>query len=75
MIKDIINNKIYEIDIKDGFIHIKNYINIIDISQNRIEILLKDKTIIIIGTSLMIRCMDEFELVIQGNIKGIEFNE
>ena len=75
MIKDIINNKIYEINVKDGFIHIKNYINISSISNNKIEVLLKNKTLIVIGSSLMIRCMDEYELIINGNIKEIVFNE
>ena len=75
MIKNIINNKEYELIIRDKFIHIKNYVNISSISNNRIEILLNEKVLIINGSSLIIKCMDEYELVITGIIKEIEFNE
>ncbi len=68
-------NKEYEIVIKNKFIHIKNYVNINNISNNKLEILLNGKILIINGSSLIIRCMDEYELVITGIIKGIEFNE
>ena len=73
MIKNIIDNKNYEMIIKDNFIHLINYINIIDISSNRISILLNINTIIISGSCLMISALDEFEMIIKGNIKGIEF--
>ena len=73
MIKDIIKNDNYEINIKDNLLHIKNYINIIDISTNRISILIKSNKLIINGSSLMISKLDEYELLIKGNIKDISF--
>ena len=75
MIKDIINNKDYELFINKEYLQIKNYINIIDINSNKISILLKNKELIINGTSLLITALDSYELLIKGNIKGIEFND
>ncbi len=75
MIKDIINNKDYELFINKEYLQIKNYINIIDINSNKISILLKNKELIINGNSLLITALDSYELLIKGNIKGIEFND
>ena len=75
MIKDIINNKDYELFINKEYLQIKNYINIIDINSNKISILLKNKELTINGTSLLITALDSYELLIKGNIKGIEFND
>jgi len=68
-------NKEYEITIKNKFIHIKNYKNINNISESRIEISLNNKLLIINGSSLIIKCMDEYEIIIIGVIKGLELNE
>ena len=73
MIKNIINNRKYEIIIKDNYIHLINYVNIIDICSNRIKILLNNSTVVINGSCLMISALDEFDMIIKGNIKGIEF--
>ncbi len=75
MIKNIIKNNDYEIIIKNSFIHIKNYINIIDISNTKISILLNQNKLIINGSSLLITALDSYELIIKGNIKGIELND
>ncbi len=74
MIKKIINDD-YEINIKNCFLHVKNYKNIVEIYQSRIIILLKDKNLVINGSNLIICALDEYEILINGNIKGIEFNE
>ena len=73
MIKDIIKNDDYEINIKANYLHIKNYINIIDISTSRISILVKNNKLIINGSSLMISKLDEYELLIKGTIRDISF--
>lgn len=75
MIKNILNNKIYEICVKDNFFHLKNYVNIIDIYPNSISILLLDKKLNISGSNLIISAMDEYEILIKGNIKNIEFKD
>lgn len=73
MIKNIIKNNDYEINIRNNFLHIKNYINVIDISSNRISILIKNNKLIVNGSSLIISCLDEYELLIKGYIRSIEF--
>lgn len=74
MIKRIINDN-YEININSCFMHVKNYENIVEIYQSKIIIILKDKKLIINGSNLIICALDEYEILIKGNIKGIEFNE
>lgn len=73
MIKNIIKNDNYEINIKNNYLHIKNYISVVDISSNRISILIKNNKIVINGSSLIISCLDEYELLIKGYIRSIEF--
>ncbi len=75
MIKNIIKSNDYEILIKNSFIHIKNYINIVDISNTKISILLNKNKLIVNGSSLLITALDQYELIIKGNIKGIELND
>lgn len=75
MIKNIIKDDNYEIHIKENNIHLINYINIIDISSSKISISIKNKILIIKGNNLIISALDEYEMIIKGNIKGIEFNE
>lgn len=65
----------YEIIIDNNCIHIINYIKIIDISYFNITISLSNKNIKLIGESLIIKKLDEKELIIDGIIKGIEFIE
>ena len=69
----MIKNNSYEINICNNRVHIKNYIRIIDIDLNRIEILILNNKLIINGDKLIIRRMDEYELLINGIIKGLEF--
>ena len=73
MIKNIIKNDNYEINIKNNYLHIKNYISVVDISSNRISVLIKNNKIVINGSSLIIGCLDEYELLIKGYIRSIEF--
>ena len=74
MIKNILNNKNYEINLRDNYLHLINYINILDISSNKIRIMLNNNTIEIDGNTLLISALDENELLIKGNIIGIRFN-
>lgn len=73
MIKNIIKNTNYEINIKLNYIHIINYIKIEDISFNNIKVLLNNKTINIKGEKLIITKLDENEMLIKGIFKGIDF--
>lgn len=63
----------YEIIIDKSSVHIINYTKIIDISYFNITIELTNRRIKLIGESLVIRKLDEKELIIDGLVKGIEF--
>jgi hypothetical protein len=71
IINDLRNN--YEIIISKYGMHIINYTKILDISGIMIVIKFFDKSIKISGSSLIIKKLDENELIIDGIIKGIEF--
>jgi sporulation protein YqfC len=73
MINELLYNENSEIIINEKHVSIKNYKTIYSISNNKINILLKDKAINIIGNNLVITKLDKFDLKIKGNIKGIEF--
>ena len=72
---NIINEikKSYEIIINNNSIHIINYCKILDISYYSITISFTNKNVKFIGKELMIRKLDEKELIIDGYLKGIEF--
>ena len=72
MIKDIINK--YEIIIKRDYLHIKYYSKIIDIDSSKIEIILDKYKVLINGSSLIVCALNEYEIIIKGYIKSIEFN-
>ena len=65
----------YEIIIKDKYINIRNYKRVIDINDNKIEVILDKNRIIINGSNLIVCEMDEYEILVRGNIKGIDFIE
>jgi len=66
-------DKYYEINIKEKYIHIRNYIKIEDINDSHIKIKLINKSIIIEGSFLIISKLDEFELLIKGEFKKVQF--
>ena len=72
MIKDIFNK--YEIIIKEDYLHIKHYSKIIDIDSSKIEIVLDKYKVYINGSSLIVSALNEYEIIIRGMIKSIEFN-
>ncbi len=74
---NIINNikGKYEILIDNRGIHIINYIQIMNISYLEISILVSEKILKIRGKSLIIKKLDEKELIISGIIEGIDFVE
>ena len=72
MIKELFNK--YEIIIKEGYLHIKYYSKVIDISSNRVELVLNEKSLLINGSSLIVSALSEYEIIIRGMIKSIEFN-
>ncbi len=74
MINKILKNN-FEINLKNNILDIKNYIKIIDISNYKIEVLLDKKRLIVNGKELLIKCMDEYEIVIKGDVISIQFKD
>ena len=71
MIKDIF--KKYEIILKANYMHIKYYSKIIDIDTSKIEVVLDERVLLIKGLKLIVCAMNEYEIIIKGSIKSIEF--
>lgn len=65
----------YLIGIYKNFIYIYNYNKIISINKDKITIMVKDKTLKILGESLYMKKMENKELVIEGVFKGIDYGE
>lgn len=64
----------YKIVIKENYINIINYDEIIDFSLNKVSIKYKNKLIVIEGKNLVITKMLEQEVLITGNIFNIRIN-
>jgi len=68
-----LRNKKYEIILRDYCVYIKYYKRIIDINSNLVKIAFNSKILLIKGSNLMACALDEYEIVIKGNILSIEF--
>ena len=55
--------------------HVLNYVKVMDISNNKINIKLKDNILSIEGSDLLIRKLDKRELLIVGFINKVTFND
>lgn len=78
MIENLINYmKVDEflIGIYESSVHIFNYIRIIDINEDKISILVKNKKIEIKGHKLLIKKLDKDEILINGDIKRVDLIE
>lgn len=62
----------YEINITNQNIHIKNYIEILDISSKQIQIKLNTLKLKINGENLIINKLDEYEISIIGKPLNIQ---
>ena len=67
-------DKEYKIIIKENYINIINYDEIVDFNLNKISIKYKDKLIIIEGNNLTINKMMEDEVLITGEIINIRIS-
>ena len=61
----------YRIIIKENYVNIVNYDEIIDFNSNKISVKYKNKLITIEGLNLTINKMLEDEILITGNISNI----
>lgn len=67
-----LNNDEYLISLSDSFIHVINYKSIISLNNNRIELMLNNKILIITGEDFIIEKMEKSEMTIKGKITNIE---
>ena len=69
-----LENKNYEIIVKENSINVINFKEIIDFSMNKISLRCDDKIIIVEGKELIISKMIDDELLITGIIFNIRIN-
>lgn len=69
-----LENKNYEIILKDNSVNIINFSEIIDFSMNKIFVRCDNKIINIEGKSLIISKMLDDELLVTGNISNLRIN-
>lgn len=67
-----IKNK-YELYITSSGLHIINYIKIIEIKNDMVGVLVYKRILNVKGKNILISKMDENEMFIKGDIKGIDF--
>lgn len=64
----------YRLIIKENYVNIINYDEIVDFNLTKISVKYKNKKIVIEGTNLAINKMIEDEVLITGNITNISIN-
>lgn len=69
-----LENKNYEIILKDNSINIINYSEIIDFSMTKISVRCDTKIVNVEGKNLIISKMQDEELLINGNISNLRIN-
>ena len=69
-----LENKNYEIILKDNSVNIINFSEIIDFSMNKISVRCDNKIINIEGKNLIISKMLDDELLVTGNISNLRIN-
>ena len=69
-----LENKNYEIILKDSSVNIINFSEIIDFSMNKISVRCDNKIINIEGKNLIISKMLDDELLVTGNISNLRIN-
>ena len=67
-------DKEYRIIIKENYVNIVNYDEIVDFNLNKISVKYRNKKVSIEGTNLTINKMVEDEVLITGNICNISIN-
>ena len=68
-------NEKYALLLSNGKLYINNYNKIINITNTKIIIDVKDKRIFIFGKDFLLKKMDKLELYITGSIDKVEIND
>lgn len=69
-----IEDRGYKIIIKENYLNIVNYDEIVDFSLHKVSVRIKNKLILVEGTKLVISKMLEQEVLITGNISNLSIN-
>ena len=69
-----ISDREYKIIIKENYLNIVNYDEIVDFSLHKVSVRVKNKLILVEGTKLVISKMLEQEVLITGNISNLRIN-
>ena len=69
-----IEDREYKIIIKENYLNIVNYDEIVDFSLHKVSVKIRNKILIIEGTNLVISKMLENEVLITGNITVVRIN-
>ena len=69
-----IEDREYKIIIKENYLNIVNYDEIVDFSLHKVSVRIKNKLILVEGTGLVISKMLEREVLITGNISNLSIN-
>ena len=69
-----IEDREYKIIIKENYLNIVNYDEIVDFSLHKVSVRIKNKLILVEGTRLVISKMLEREVFITGNISNLSIN-
>ena len=67
-----LKNDEYLISLSNTFIHVINYKSIMSLNNNRVELMLDNKVLIITGEDFIIEKMEKSEMRVKGKITNIE---
>lgn len=72
-LRNYINDTSWRIKISDHKVNIVNYLDVISLEDNRITVKYQDGMMVITGDRLSVNKLLENEMLITGEVKGIEF--
>lgn len=72
-LQNFLKDQDYYIDIFKNFFHVYDYISLITLTSNLIEIKLKEFNLVIEGDNLVVKNMDKKEILIKGTINLVRF--
>ena len=72
-LQNFLKDQDYYLDIFKDFFHVYEYISLITLTSTLIEIELKDFNLVIEGSNLVVKNMDNKEILIKGIINLVRF--
>lgn len=73
-IQNFLMDQDYYIDIFNNCLHVYYYEELITLTDNLIELKLKEFNLIIEGENLIVSAMDNHEILVKGKINSLRFN-